>query len=355
MARHGVTYEEIVAAATQLKGQGRNITIENIRALLGTGSLATINKYLRQWRETQEAMQKIASKENLPENLISLVKGLWQGVITQASEQFAPQEEKYKQELIELKDELEKYQANNQRWQKLFNQWQQAKLLLDNEKLMLEQNLASVKNETTTLQAKQDNLLQQLQDKQDRINELYRLHTQAQDNLEHYRESAREQRLLDQQQFEQQKQQMRIEIKSLQEQVSLQRENLTVLQQSHQENLYKYSALEKLQHNTDQQLQHSQENLLTLEKNNAELKRSNEHWENQYLEQQKILENKLNSLADIQSEFKLTFQQLTDAKEFIKELRDQNRFITNEKLQLLQEKSQLEGMLRQLQNSIISS
>ena len=145
MARPGVTYQEIVAAVNQLKGQERNVTIENIRALLGTGSIATINKYLKQWRETQEATQKIASKQNLPESLISLIKGLWEGVLTQSAEQFAIKEEDYQKEITELKIQMDKYQANNQRWQKLFNQWQQEKLQLDNQKLTLETEVAAVK------------------------------------------------------------------------------------------------------------------------------------------------------------------------------------------------------------------
>lgn len=49
MSRPGVTYQDIAAAAQELKGQGKNITIENIRANLGKGSIGTINKYLRQW------------------------------------------------------------------------------------------------------------------------------------------------------------------------------------------------------------------------------------------------------------------------------------------------------------------
>lgn len=54
----------------------------------------------------------------------------------------------------------------------------------------------------------------QLQDKQERIDELHRLHAQVQINFEHYRESAREQRLIEQQQYEQQKQELQVENKT---------------------------------------------------------------------------------------------------------------------------------------------
>lgn len=54
------------------------------------------------------------------------------------------------------------------------------------------------------LDSKSDALAQQLQGKQDHIDELNRLHKQAQLNLEHYHESSREQRLMEQQRYEQQ-------------------------------------------------------------------------------------------------------------------------------------------------------
>jgi len=84
MSRPGVTYQDIVAATHELKGQGKNITIENIRTHLGTGSIGTINKYLRQWRETEASTGKLATSVQLPEALVSLMKGLWEGVLTQS-------------------------------------------------------------------------------------------------------------------------------------------------------------------------------------------------------------------------------------------------------------------------------
>src|SRR5688572_18507359 len=141
MARHGITYEDVISAANALKAQGKSVTIESVRGFLGTGSSGTVNQHLRRWKEAQNSTQKIASKENLPEGLISLVKALWEGVLAQSSEQFTPIESNYQNEIAELKTELEKYRSNNQRWQKMFNQWQQEKTALGNEKLTLEQAL----------------------------------------------------------------------------------------------------------------------------------------------------------------------------------------------------------------------
>lgn len=248
MARHGISYDNVISAANTLKAQGKSVTIENIRGFLGTGSAGTVNQHLRRWKEAQQSTQKIASKENLPEGLITLVKGLWEGVLAQSTEQFTPIEANYQQEITELKAELEKYRSNNQRWQAMFNQWQQEKAALANEKLTLEQALDFAHKENQSLHSKYDGLLQQLQEKQERIEELHRLHQQTQANLEHYRESAREQRLLDQQQFEHEKQQLQLEIKLLKEQLLLQQHKYSKLDQEYQIKERSYLALEQQNH-----------------------------------------------------------------------------------------------------------
>lgn len=352
MARPGVTYQDILAAANELKGQGRSITIENVRAVLGTGSLGTINNHLRKWKETQNTTQKIASKENIPEELVSLMKGLWENTLIQANEHFVPLEKNYQNELTELKNDLEKYKRNNQRWQNLFNQWQQEKAQIANEKLTLEQALDFSHKEAATLQAKQDVLLQQLQDKLERINELYRLHKQTQDNLEHYRESAREQRLLDQQQFEQEKQQLQLDIKLIQEQSVLQRDKLYSLQQTNQDITNKYVNLEKSHIHTESQLQKITIQLHETEKSQCEHIQSKQHWQTQYNETRKILENKISEFINTHTELKLASQLLADTKQSLVDLKNRNRLLADDKLILAQEKSQLEGQLKQMQSMI---
>lgn len=352
MSRPGVTYQDIVIAAAELKGQGKNITIENIRAHLGTGSIGTINKYLRQWRDVEVSTGRLASKENLPEELISLMKGLWEGVIHQSAEKFESVEANYNQEISELKQELEKYKNNNQRWQKLFNQWQQEKTQFTNEVLTLNQALEFSHKENNALHAKQDVLLQQLQEKQERIDELHRLHKQTQANLEHYRESAREQRLLDQQQFEQQKQALQIEIKNTTEQLVLHQHKASEVQQQYQLIQQSYATLEKNYAEKEEEFQQVSTQRNDAEKAKNEYLRDSQHWQNQYNELQKILQEKTNQFIDIQTDNKLLSQQLMDARKAFKDMQDQNSLLGSEKWGLAQEKSQLEGQLKQMQKMI---
>jgi hypothetical protein len=345
MARHGITYEDVISAANSLKGEGKSVTIENVRRVLGTGSAGTVNQHLRRWREAQNSTQKIATKEQVPEPLIALVKGLWEGVLTQSIEQFTPIEANYQQEIIELKTELEKFRNNNQRWQKMFNQWQQEKNILANEKITLEQALEFTHKENQSLHSKNDILLQQLQEKQERIEELHRLHQLAQSNLEHYRESAREQRLLDHQQFEREKQQLLCETKEMKERLVVQQVKYEELFQNHQllerfcielENKFKQSEL----HVESLKIQN-----LHLEKTSIEYQQASQHWQSQFQELQKLLELKSRELTLMQSDLQNLNQQLLDAQ-------SQNKLLNSEKWKLAQEKAQLEGQLKQMQSML---
>ena len=354
MARHGISYDDVISAANTLKGQGKSVTIENVRGFLGTGSAGTINQHLRRWKEAQYSTQKIASKENLPEPLIALIKGLWEGVLIQSTEQFAPIESAYSQEISELKSELEKYRANNQRWQKLFNQWQQEKNQLANEKLTLEQALEFAHKENSSLHTKQDALLQQLQDREIRIDELHRLHKQAQENLEHYRESARGQRLLDQQQFEQQKQQLQFEIKNANEQSMVQRDKISTLQQQNQTLIHSHSVIEKNNAQMQSLLEQTKSKLEEVEKTTSEHLSASLHWQNQYHELQKKLDLKTSQFVDIQAESKIILQKQIEMQQSLKDLQDQNKLLSHEKWEIAQEKSHLEGRLRQIQEMIVT-
>lgn len=352
MARHGITYEDVISAANTLKAQGKSVTIENVRAFLGTGSAGTINQHLRRFKEVQNSTQKIASKENIPEPLIALVKGLWEGVLAQSTEQFAPIEANYQQEMTEIKTELEKFRQNNQRWQKLFNQWQQEKIALSNEKLTLEQALEFAHKENQSLQNKCDGFIQQLHDKQQRIEELHRLHQQTQANLEHYRESTREQRLLEQQQFEREKQQLLFEAKELKEQLVIQQIKHTELYQQHQLLNQSWHDLEKQQHQTQQYIEKLSDKAEQLEKENIEFKQKSQYWQDQCKSIEIKLANKLAEMISLQSDNKNLNQKISDIQQLLRDVENQNKLLANDKWNLAQEKAQIEGQLKQMQKMI---
>ena len=342
MARHGITYQDVSNAANEIKGLGKNPTIETVRGLLGTGSAGTINMHLRRWKELQSTTHKIAQKENLPDELVSLLKGLWERVVGQAEDRLAVIEENHQKILSDLQTELNKYKTNNQRWQQLYNQWLQEKKQFDVEKLTLEQALEFTQKENQSLNAKQDALLQQVSEKQERIDELNRLHQQVQKNLEHYRESAREQRLLDQQEYEQQKQSLQSKIDNQTKQVNILNEKKSLLEQD-------YHALQK----TDAVLKNEYEQMTSQYKivfvKLEDSEKSRERSQVMYEKAQEKLENHTQQLIDLQTKSNVLTEQLATAQEALTQSHEQNKFLAHEKWILSQENAQLKGQLKQIQ------
>lgn len=69
MAREGISYNEVAAAADKLVGEGKAPTIKAVREHLGTGSPNTIHRHLASWREAQPAQQSAAYE--LPAELVN--------------------------------------------------------------------------------------------------------------------------------------------------------------------------------------------------------------------------------------------------------------------------------------------
>ena len=69
MAREGVTYDQVAAAADRMVGDGANVTIMGVRDVLGTGSPNTIHRHLQVWRSMRP--QAAAAAFELPAELVN--------------------------------------------------------------------------------------------------------------------------------------------------------------------------------------------------------------------------------------------------------------------------------------------
>lgn len=201
MARLGVTYQDIATAANQILGQGKQPTIELVRNHLKTGSSTTIANHLRQWRAERDSSLSIAKDEGLPPELVSMVKALWQKLQTEADNKIMAAKQALAQRMTLQQQEIQKYKLNNHRWQKMHEAWLKNKDELLNEKIKLEQEIMALQKNNTILTATIEVQEKQFIEKQERINELNRLHKLAQENLEYYRESARVQRIIDHEKY----------------------------------------------------------------------------------------------------------------------------------------------------------
>lgn len=352
MARPGVTYGEVMEAANLLVGQGKNPTIEQVRLVLGTGSSTTIANHLREWKKGQDESSLLAAKENIPQELMAVIKGLWDRLINQSAEKWQAIEADYQQSLEEAQQELQKYKSNNQRWQQLYNQWIIEKDQLANDKLHVEKALESLREEAALFKTKEIAFADQLQEKQSRIEELRVLHAQAQANLEHYRETMREQRLIDQQQFEQQKQVLQSELKALNDQYLFLREKESIQERQFQALQSTHDALNQVYQKEKTLFEEQAKTLADVEKQKTEYFHANQHYQKQIEQLQQALDVKTSELMHAQSQEKIVSLQLDTAKHELQDALDQKKLLGHEKWVIAQEKAQLEGQLKQLMSSI---
>lgn len=324
MGRPGITYYDVANAAQQIAAQGNSPTIEAIRIVLKSGSSSTIAQHLRTWKAKQTSTQQLAVKEKLPEEFVAVMKGLWEKLVAQADEQVSAIQQASEQSTTLLRQDLDKLQQEHQRAQQQYQLLEAEKTASQQENQALLQQLTQNQTENAKLQTQANGLVLQLQEKQARVDELHQQNRQIQANLEHYRQAALEQRLLDQQRAEQQQGQLEQTIAQLQQALkSLQQQN-NGLQQQLEHHRSQKEALDK--------------ELLQLTEQYAQLKTCWTEQNEGFIELQK----QQTGLA----------QKLSVTEVAMKELRMENKQLMTEKWEIGQEKAILAGRLQQLEAAL---
>src|SRR3990167_3863224 len=145
MARPGVTYHEVSIIAQQLIAAGKNPTIDAIRIELGTGSNSTLGAHLRTFKERQTQTQQLATKENIPEELIAVIKGLWERVMNQSEDKIQTIQQETAQDITQLRQEIQSLSQSNSDWRQQFQKTKQERDAFFHEKSTLEQLLVNSK------------------------------------------------------------------------------------------------------------------------------------------------------------------------------------------------------------------
>jgi len=348
MARPGITQEEVFQAANEMLGQGISPTIELIRQKLQTGSNSTISNYLRVWRKLQGSKIDMAFHSSLPHEAVAMINGLWDRLRQLAEERCTQMEADYQQRFKEIQEEAQKYKTNNQKWQQLHNQWVEEKSQLIQVKNTSDEALAQQRDEILNLTATLETNKKELAEKHERIQELHRLHKQTQVNLEHFRESAREQRLLDQQQYERQIQGFQIELKALKDEGAIIREKMIFLKQENQQLQEKCSF--------EQEAHHSATSLVKeLGAQITELEKHKDHYVKSYEYSQTELKTKDIQVIDSQVKLQLLEEQIKSLQGQFQKIEEENKILLNQKWVIAQEKSVLEGQLKEMRQVLDAS
>ena len=101
MARSGIRYEDVQAAAETLLGRGLNPTIQRIRELLGTGSNTTISEHLKHWQRQLAESPKVILPPAIPEAVATALDGFWKIAVGHAEAAFEEQRAAAAQAVLE--------------------------------------------------------------------------------------------------------------------------------------------------------------------------------------------------------------------------------------------------------------
>lgn len=345
MSRPGITYQEVANAAIQLQGQNENPTVDRVREILETGSKSTIARYLKEWKLKAG---HVAGSEGISQELVSIVKGLWERLKGEASQQITRHQQETDRDIAEMRQKLIDEQKCNFDLRsdicKIDEQLHQRIKLAET----LQQLLEEEKRANAILDERNLRLTQQLSEQKSEAERLHQLLSHVQTNLEHYQASVKKLREDEVLSIEKQKSLYEHETTSLKQQIMTITELKNRLQQSNdqmraelkllmeqkdaivtEKNLYYQQLQDKIIHDAILQNKYSQAS-----QSCHEYQKTDKYKSEIIIE----LEKKLAVLSDQFTNIKKSY---LNAQDTIQILRDEKQFLT-------QEKASLEGQLKQL-------
>jgi len=190
MGRPGVTFTEVDEAARYLQGKGVNLTVDAIRARLGTGSRTTLTEHLKRWKALQAD-----GEGKLPEPLLALITGLWESLQSQAEKRVQDYQAIAQQEISALKTQLQATSQSESILRHELHQLHETIDLIQREKSALVLQIQSLEKSQDKLDTLYQITLKQLDDTQQESQRLHKLAMQLQANLEHYQLSIQQQQV----------------------------------------------------------------------------------------------------------------------------------------------------------------
>lgn len=336
MGRAGVTLLDVEKAALQLQGRGKNPSVDAIRELLGTGSKSTITQHLRDWKSVQQEAQG-----KLPNELLSLVTGLWERLNAQADQRIieveathTEQAQALKQTLFQTQKELEQLKKQSHHHEEALVEARAKNETIENNRLMLQQELAQ-------LTERHNATLQQLDDHKKENTRLHQLANNIQSNLEHYQNSMQQMRTEQQLANEKQQAQFQQQIQLLQQELIYARQQTQQFESEFNRTKIQYDELQVVQAELKQKNQQQTHELVLLTEYRQTSVQKIQLYEKDLLEKNTVVIELEKQVAVLMEKTKKLEHDLQDAQDKVTVLRQ-------EKLFLAQEKAELQGALKQL-------
>lgn len=343
MGRLGITQRDVEEAALQLQGRGKNPTVDAVREFLGSGSKSTIIQHLKTWKSrVAEAQGK------LPPELLALVSGLWERLNSQADIRITEAAEVSNFKIDEIQQELLNYQKDNVELNNKYRQSEADLHIACDKNLAYEKEIQILQKEHAALSAKYETHMQQLSDQKAENARLHHLATNIQANLEHYQAAIQQTRAEQNMLLEKQQAQFQQKINEMQKELTFQYQQTQAFElqfmQKNTEFLQLNNQYEIMQCNHEHALQ-------KMQKYSSEIvlyKERCEQSEQQLQLYKSELTSKVQQNLTLEKQLAILNDKYANLSVATEDLKDKIELLNQDKLFLIQEKSHIEGCLKQL-------
>jgi chromosome segregation ATPase len=340
MGRAGVTLQEVEKAILQLQGRGKNPSVDAVSEVIGTGSKSTIAQHLRDWKAHQSQ-----SSGKLPQDLLALVRGLWERLNLQADQRITEIETANCQQFQELKQTLTKLHQDYAHLQKQFHHSEETRVTEQTAKEKFEKELAKEQQEHTKLLERHQASVRQLEDYKSENARLHQLANNIQANLEHYQNAMQQLRI--EQNLAVEKQQIQFQ----QEAAELQRELILLrnqLKEYDQQIAHNNAELKQL-HSLHQQHEKIKNEIQDYSHQLILIKERCEQYQHQLKVVNNDVANKNRHIIECEKQMAILADHNNQLQKQLSTAEDKIELLRQEKLFLAQEKSELKGHLDQLE------
>ena len=228
MARGGINKALVKQARDEVLVKGQNPSIDAVRIALGnTGSKTTIHRYLKEIEE--EEGTRLDDEALLSSTLKDMIAKMASQLHEEANSLIERNKEHYEAQVLSWKERYESLENTNKELE--LKRDQQATLLNEVTTLnrALQDKLNQISSDKQALDQKITDLQAMLADKNKHIESLEEKHKHSREALEHYRNSVKDQRDQDLRRHESQVQQLQVEIRNLNQTLSVKQTDITQL------------------------------------------------------------------------------------------------------------------------------
>lgn len=244
MGRPGVTYQEVVKAATAIQAKGENPTVDRVRAWLGTGSKATITPLLKQWKHEQAPFLK-EQPNALPPDLLTMTHAFWSGMKAKADEIVADEKKRFKEQAERFEKNRRALTERLQACESELTTTQQTVQTLQDTNASLDARCQEQQRRLEYLTAQTTEQQQRIEAQQATVEKLNEQAKRAYDNLEHFRQATQEQREQEQLALDRQRTEWHQQDQAMRAQLDAQTRQIDEVTQQAQEAMIARDALTK--------------------------------------------------------------------------------------------------------------